>query len=175
MMKSWGNTRVRLHRIGWLSLMLLPGIGARTSQAQEIALQAVVMPSTVIVKDGETVKFAIHGFIEFKSLAEVFPYIEAQTSRWNGKITEAEKRELARQLLREGIESRVVSMQDVRPLQALVTHTNGELREAIARVKKPLPPGYPEQLLPVREKWKHSLNGGSVLLVIAGSVVTTAE
>jgi len=55
------------------------------------SLQAVVMPSTVIVKDGETVKFAIHGFIEFKSLAEVFPYIEAQTSRWNGKITEAEK------------------------------------------------------------------------------------
>jgi len=129
MKNTWGNTHVRLHRIGWLSLMLLPGIGARTSQAQEISLQAVVMPSTVIVKDGETVKFAIHGFIEFKSLAEVLPYIEAQTHRWNGEISEEESRQLARRLLREGIESRVVSMADERPLQALVTHTSEELRQ----------------------------------------------
>ena len=172
MKNTWGNTHVRLRRIGWLSLMLLPGIGVRTSQAQEISLQAVVMPSTVIVKDGETVKFAIHGFIEFKSLAEVLPYIEAQTSRWNGKITEAEKRELARQLLREGIESRVVSMQDERPLQALVTHTNGELREAIAKVKEPVPPAYAEAFLAVQEKWKHSVNCWSASPLIAGRVLS---
>ncbi len=69
-------------------------------EGQEISLQAVVMPSTVIVKDGETVKFAIHGFIEFKSLAEALPYIEAQTHRWNGEISEEESRQLARRLLR---------------------------------------------------------------------------
>jgi hypothetical protein len=97
---------------------------ASSLAAQEISLQAVVTPSTVIVMKGEPVKFAIHGFIEFKSLGEVFPYIEAQTARWNGKVTEEEKRELARQLLREGIESRIVSMLDERPLQALVTHTS---------------------------------------------------
>src|SRR6266481_8190453 len=141
-------------------------------EGQEISLQAVVTPSTVIVKDGETVKFAIHGFIEFKSLAEVLPYIEAQTSRWNGKITEAEKRELARQLLREGIESRVVSMQDERPLQALVTHTNGELREAIAKVKEPVPPAYAEAFLAVQEKWKHSVNCWSASPLIAGRVLS---
>ena len=126
----------------------------------------------MIVKNGEAVKFAIHGFIEFKSLGEVFPYIEAQTARWNGKITEEEKRELARQLLREGIESRVVSMLDERPLQALVTHTGGELREAIARVKEPLPPGYAEAFLAVQEKWKHSLNCWSASPVIAGRVLS---
>jgi hypothetical protein len=51
--------------------------------AEAVSLQALVTPSTVIVKDGRPVAFAIHGFIEFKSLAELFPYIESQTQRWN--------------------------------------------------------------------------------------------
>ena len=140
--------------------------------AQEISLRAVVTPSTVIVKNGEAVKFAIHGFIEFKSLAEVFPYIEAQTARWKGKITEEEKRDLARRLLREGLESRIVSMLDERPLQALVTHTSEDLREAIGRVKEPVPPGYADAFLEVQGKWKHSLNCWSASPVIAGRVLS---
>ena len=124
------------------------------------------------MKNDEAVKFAIHGFIEFKSLVEMFPYIEAQTARWNGKITEEEKRELARQLLREGIESRVVSMLDERPLQALVTHTSAELREAIGRVREPVPPGYAEAFLAVQEKWKHSVNCWSASPLIAGRVLS---
>ena len=36
-------------------------------------LQALVTPSTVIRKDGVPVRFAVHGFIEFSSLAELFP------------------------------------------------------------------------------------------------------
>jgi len=68
-------------------------LGAASCQsAQEIPLQAVVTPSTEILKNGEPVKFAIHGFVEFKSLAEVFPYIDAQAVRWNGKITEEERK-----------------------------------------------------------------------------------
>jgi hypothetical protein len=145
---------------------------ASSLTAQEVSLQAVVMPSTVIMKNGEAVTFAIHGFIEFKSLGEVFPYIEARTARWNGKITEEEKRELARQLLREGIESRVESMLDERPLQALVTHTSEELRQAIGRVKEPMPPGYAEAFLEVQGKWKHSLNCWSASPVIAGRVLS---
>jgi len=148
-------------------------LGAASCQsAQEIPLQAVVTPSTEIVKNGEPVKFAIHGFIEFKSLAEVFPYIEAQTARWNGKITEADKQELARQLLREGIESRMVSMLDERPLQALVTHTSAELRQAIGRVKEPVPHGYAEAFLAVQEKWKRSVNCWSASPLIAGRVLS---
>jgi hypothetical protein len=48
---------------------------AESLQAQQISLQALVTPSTTITKDGRTVTFAVHGFIEFKSLAELFPYI----------------------------------------------------------------------------------------------------
>lgn len=147
-------------------------LAAFPMRAQEVSLRELVTPSTVIVKNGETVKFAIHGFIEFKSLGEVFPYIEAQTARWNGKITAEEKRELARQLLREGIESRVVSMLDERPLHALLTHTSEELRQAIANVKEPLPPGYEAAFTAVQEKWKHAVNCWSASPVIAGRVLS---
>jgi len=141
-------------------------------RAQEVSLEAIVTPSTVIVKLGEPVKFAIHGFIEFRSLAEVFPYIDAQMQRWGGKISEGEKRHLTRELLREGIESRVISMADERPLQTLVTHTSSELGEAIAKVKEPVPAGYAEEFAAVQEKWKHSLNCWSASPVIAGRVLS---
>jgi hypothetical protein len=153
--------------------MLFLSVGPTSSlRGQELSLQEVVTPSTVIVKNGEPVKFAIHGFIEFRSLAEAFSYIDAQMQRWNGKLSEAEKHQLANQLLREGIESRVVSMADERPLQALVTHTSSELRVAISKVKEPLPPGYAEAVLAVQEKWKHSLNCWSASPVIAGRVLS---
>ena len=49
--------------------------------AQALSLQALVTPSTVIQKDGRASTFAIHGFIEFKALADLFPYVEAQAQR----------------------------------------------------------------------------------------------
>ena len=152
--------------------LLLLLAAASSPGAQELSLEAVVTPSTVIEKDGKPVTFAIHGFIEFRSLAEVFPYIERETERRKGKISEEEKRALERQLLREGIESRVVSMVDERPLEALLTHTSEELQQAIARVKEPLPLGYAEEFVAVEEKWKHSLNCWSASPVIAGRVLS---
>ena len=107
--------------------------------AQRISLQALVTPSTVIVKDGHPVTFAVHGFIEFKSLAELFPYIESQTKRW--PVSSAEAQALARDILRRGVESRMVSMSDPRPLETLITHTSAELRQAVAGVNEPTPPG----------------------------------
>jgi len=161
---------------GFLGRMISSGClilaAASCLSAQEIPLQAVVTPSTVIVKNGEAVQFAIHGFIEFKSLAEVFPYIDAQMQRWSGKLDQGERQQLARRLLREGIESRVVSMEDERPLQALMTHTTEELQEAIGRVKEPVPPGYAEAFLAVQEKWKHSVNCWSASPLIAGRVLS---
>lgn len=170
-MKNFLKTicRAQIGRAGLISFFSLAAVSL---SAQELSLQAVVTPSTMILKSGEPVKFAIHGFIEFKSLGEVFPYIEAQTARWNGKITEEEKRGLASQLLREGIESRVISMADERPLQALVTHTSAELQEAIGRVKEPVPPGYAEAFLAVQGKWKHSVNCWSASPLIAGRVLS---
>jgi hypothetical protein len=79
---------------------------------------------------------------------------------------------LARDLLRRGIESRVVSMSDERPLETLITHTSDELRQAIARVKEPVPPGYAEAFLAVQEKWKHSLNCWSASPSIPGRVLS---
>jgi len=140
--------------------------------AQELSLQSVVTPSTTIVKGGRPIRFAIHGFIEFQSLAEVFPYIESQKQRWQQVSPPVDTDSLVRELLRRGIESRIVSMEDERPLQTLITHTAEELRQAIARVHEPLPPGYAEEFLAVQTKWKHSLNCWSASPSIPGRVLS---
>jgi hypothetical protein len=142
--------------------------------AEGLSLQALVTPSSEIVKNGRLVKFALHGFIEFKSLAEMFPYIESQVRRWNvpGGLDEQQRQQLAAELLRHGIESRVISMEDERPLEILVTHTSEELRQALILVKGPVPPGYGEAFLAVQEKWKHTLNCWSASPSIAGRVLS---
>src|SRR5258707_7962819 len=138
-----------------IATILIPSL-----HAQQISLQALVTPSTTIVKDGHPVTFALHGFIEFKSLSELFAYIGSQTQRrqTTGSLDDRARRELARESLRRGVESRVVSMTDERPLETLITHTSEELRKALAHVKEPTPRGYAEAFLAVQEKWKHSLN-----------------
>jgi hypothetical protein len=152
-----------------LQLALIGAMLVIPLRADQVSLQAVVTPSTIILKDGHPVTFAIHGFIEFNSLAELFPYIESQTRRWKPDDTSGRIRQ---ELLRRGIESRVVSMTDERPLEALVTHTSEELRQAIAAVKEPVPPDYAEAFLAVQEKWKHSLNCWSASPSIPGRVLS---
>ncbi len=139
-------------------------------RAEQLSLQAIVTPTTTILKDGRPLTFAVHGFIEFKSLAELFPYIDLQTQRWN--LDDTQRQQLARDLLRRGIESRIVSMNDERPLEAVITHTSDELRKAIARVTEPVPSGYAEAFLAVQEKWKHSLNCWSASPSISGRVLS---
>ena len=119
---------------------------------ETIPLQSIVTPSTVVFKDGHPVIFAVHGFIEFKSLAELFSYIQTQTGRWKNRndFGDTERQAMGRELLRRGIESRIISMADERPLEALVTHTRQELQEALGRVKEPVPPGYAEAFLEVQ-------------------------
>ena len=87
--------------------------------ADQVSLQAIVTPSTTILKDSRPVTFAIHGFIEFRSLAELFPYVEAQTRRWKvDNPLDNTGKGIAQELLRRGIEGRVVSMVDERPLES---------------------------------------------------------
>jgi hypothetical protein len=157
----------------WPSLALLIFLRV-PAHAEPISLQALVEPSTVIRKDGNMVNFALHGFIEFQSLAEMFPYIDAQLRRWNSspEFTEKARNDLRRDLLRRGIESRVMSMLDERPLETLVTHTRAELSEAIHKIKEPIPEGYLETFLEVQEKWKHSLNCWSASPSIPGRVLS---
>ena len=142
-------------------------------RGQDVSLQSLVTPSTIISKDGHVVTFAVHGFIEFNSLADLFPYIKSQTDRWKAEqMHDPQGRELQRQLLRRGIESRIVSMIDERPLELLVTHTAGELQQALVQMKEPVPSGYAEDFLAVQEKWKHAINCWSASPVIQGRVLS---
>lgn len=159
---------------GWVILAFVGLVPASFAQPEPVSLQALVAPSTVIMKEGRAVTFAVHGFIEFKSLAELFPYIESQTQRWKGRtdLDDAVRLGLRSDLLRRGIESRVVSMADERPLETLITHTREELQQALAQVKEPTPPGYVEDFLAVQEKWKHSLNCWSAAPSIPARVLS---
>ncbi len=160
--------------ISALTLCALTGLLQPSVQAQSLSLQLLVTPSTVIQKDGRPLPFALHGFVEFNALAELFPYIDAQTRRWkiNADFDETAQRNLAHDLLRRGVESRVISMIDERPLETLITHTREELQRALAQVKEPTPPGYAEAFLAVQEKWKHSLNCWSASPSIPGRVLS---
>jgi len=151
----------RSMRYGWIIRVALSAAALTLAlPAQQISLQTLVTPSTTILKDGHPVTFAIHGFIEFKSLADSYPYIESQTRRWEGGgvLTPERRQLLARELLRRAVESRIVSMVDERPLETLITHTREELQQALGRVNEPVPSGYAEAFIEVQEKWKHSLN-----------------
>ncbi len=142
--------------------------------AQAISLHELVTPSTVIVKDGQPVAFAVHGFIEFKNLSELFDYIESQKRRQEkaGQVSKVQLEQLGKDLLRRGIESRVVSMTDERPLEVLTTHTREQLSQALASLTEPKPPGYADAFLSVQEKWKHSLNCWSAAPAIAARVLS---
>jgi hypothetical protein len=146
--------------------LLFATVSLSAQAVHELTLKEIVAPSTVILKEGQPVTFAVHGFIEFRTLAELFPYVEAQTKRWN--LTTVQRREL----LHRGIESRIVSMTDERPLELLVTHTAGELRQALAEVREPTPESYTQAFLAVQAKWKHSLNCWSASPVIAARVLS---
>lgn len=142
--------------------------------ADNLTLQQLVTPSTVILNDGHPVTFAIHGLIEFKNLSEAFPYIDSQQHRWASRTLPGnrDRESLGRELLRHAVESRVVSMADEHPLELLVTHTADDLKGALASVKEPVPDGYAETFLAVQEKWKHSLNCWSASSSIAGRVLS---
>src|SRR5271167_1253423 len=88
----------------WLVLLAL--CACTPLRAQQLSLPSLINPSTVIERNGKPVKFAIHAYLEFKSLAEVFPYIQSQNRRWKGKISDPELQALEKNLLREAIESR---------------------------------------------------------------------
>jgi hypothetical protein len=152
---------------GFAVLILSP-----PARAQQVSLQAIVTPSTVLMKDGQPVTFAVHGFIEFKSLSELFPYIASQRQRWKDRLDETQRDVLARDLLREGIESRIVSMVDERPLETLMTHTREELAAALVNVREQAPAGYADAFLAVQQKWKHSLNCWSASTSIRGRVLS---
>ena len=155
-------------------LLLSIALCSSPVHAQPLSLQTLVTPSTIITKDGNPVTFALHGFIEFRSLSQLFPYIDAQTRRWPGNpaFEDTQRLQLARELLRRGVESRVVSMIDERPFETLFTHTEDELRHALAQVTEPTPAGYADAFLAVQQKWKHAINCWSAAPSIPARVLS---
>ncbi|HEX3819261.1 MAG TPA: hypothetical protein VHW45_02960 [Candidatus Sulfotelmatobacter sp.] len=170
----WKHPASRYRYSRFTILVVLASFLSLSAAAQDLSVQGIVTPSTIVSKDRKPVLFAIHGFIEFKSLAEAFPYIESQTQRWKGdaRFDKTARQKLARELVRRAVESRVISMVDERPLELLVTHTEDELRRALAHVKEPIPPGYAEAFLDVQTKWKHSINCWSASPSIPGRVLS---
>ena len=174
--KDYRRPALRIRRSGSnpLLMLALTVCSILPARAEPISLQALVTPSTVIEKDGKPLTFAIHGFIEFQSLSEVFPYIDGQLRRWSSDsdFKEEDRTKLRRELIRRAVESRVISMLDERPLETLLTHTRSELSTALHQIKEPVPAGYVEAFIEVQKKWKHSLNCWSASPSVAGRVLS---
>lgn len=156
-----------------LLLVGLPLFAIATAMKGEethLGLQTLVQPSTLFLRDGQAVKFSLHGFVTFFNLEELFAYIDRQAGRW--KFSTAREREaFASDLLRRGIQSRLVSMYYEKPMEILTTHTSQELSAAVSDVRTAAAPlifkglhwqltsdMYRSVLLRLQEHWKSSLN-----------------
>lgn len=159
-------------------LLLVPPFAS----AQDLTLADLVAPSTVFVKDGQTVTFALHGLVNFRTLDELFAYIDGEAGRWSFPSAAA-RQEFGDRLLRRGVESRLVSMTYEKPVELLVTHTRRELEEAAAaqtaraapfagRSWRLDPAVYRQTLLDIQERWKTSLNCWSAAPAIPARVLS---
>jgi hypothetical protein len=159
-------------------LLLVPPFAS----AQDLTLADLVAPSTVFVKDGQTVTFALHGLVNFRTLDELFAYIDGEAGRWSFPSAAA-RQEFGDRLLRRGVESRLVSMTYEKPVELLVTHTRRELEEAAAaqtaraapfagRSWRLDPAVYRQTLLDIQERWKTSLNCWSAAPTIPARVLS---
>jgi hypothetical protein len=160
--------------LGFLPLLLAFQAGVQPPKPVDVTLDTLVTPESVFWKDEKPVTFALYGFLEFRSLKEMFDYVEAQARRW--QFTPEERRDFIARHIRRGVESRVVSMVWDRPLEVLVTHTREQLSAALDRAitRRPLPPppGLREAFLEVQAKWKKSLNCWSAASSIPGRVLS---
>src|SRR5215470_2819199 len=114
-----GGAMTTLLRRSAYRVVLIAAAMTVPARGEGLSLQALVTPSTVVLsKDGHPIPFALHGFIEFTTLSEMFSYVNSQNQRWkaNAGINEDQRQAAMRDLLRRGVESRVVSMIDEEPL-----------------------------------------------------------
>ena len=133
------------------------------------------LPYDVLSAGAWSTTFCLLGFIEFKTLDELFSYIDGEAGRWSFPDAAA-RQAYGDRLLRRGVESRLVSMTYERPLELLLTHTREELAEAVAgrfAGTAPVFTGrswrldasvYRQALLDVQQRWKTSLNCWSAAL-----------
>ncbi len=162
-----------------LILLIPPSLRA----AQDLTLDDLVRTSAVFVQDGQPVSFALLGFIEFRTLEELFQYIDREAGRWSFPSTAA-RQAFGEGLLRRGVESRLISMTYEKPLELLLTHTREELDQAvIGRGAKAAPiftgrnwrldaSVYRQTFLDIQQRWKSSLNCWSAAASIPARVLS---
>jgi hypothetical protein len=166
-----------------LAFALVLLIPTPAGAADDLTLEDLVTPSAVFVKDGEPVTFALLGFIQFKTLEELFSYIDREAGRWSFP-SPAARRAFGDGLLRRGVESRLISMSYERPLELLLTHTRDELERAALGGRASAAPVftgrhwrldgavYRRALLDIQQRWKTSLNCWSAAATIPARVLS---
>jgi len=164
MAKSWFT------KLGSSIMVFLLMAAPTASQESRLTLQALVDPSTVFFQDGQMVRFAVHGFVQFQNLEGLFAYIDLQAGRW--QFTAPKDREdFASDLLYRGMQSRMISMEYEKPLEILQTHTARELSAAVGELRTRFEPfiykgahwqltsdQYRSNFLKLQQHWKTSLN-----------------
>lgn len=138
--------------------------------AAPLTLRRLVDPATRVEVNGQTVPFALHGFVRFETLNDLFMYIDEQAGRWTFATTQA-RHAFGDDLLQRGVESRIVSMQTELPLEIVLTHTRREVTAAVNALHTADPSvvftgrhwrasmsAYRAAFLRVRDRWSTSLN-----------------
>ena len=168
---------MRAALVASLLLFIPPSVSAK-----DLTLEDLAIPSTMFVKDGQPVTFALHGLVNFGTLDELFAYIDREAGRWSFPSADA-RQEHGDRLLRRGVESRLVSMTYEKPVELLVTHTRQELEAAVAAAAARTPPfagtswrlepaAYRKTFLDIQERWKTSLNCWSAAPTIPARVLS---
>jgi hypothetical protein len=173
---------MRLHATAVLAPAILAFVYAAPSP--RLTLRRLVDSSARIEVQGRVIRFALHGFIYFDTLNDLFAHIDREAGRWQFD-SDADRRTFADGLMRRGVESRVVSMETELPLEVILTHTRAELARAVSETTtgdRPLvfkgrhwqltTDAYRDALLRVRDRWSSSLNCWSAASSIPGRVLS---
>ena len=154
------------------------------SSNRRVTLRELVNPSSRIEIQGRPIRFALHGLIRFDTLDDLFVFIDQQAGRWRFDSVAA-RQAFAENLMRRGVESRIVSMETEVPLELVLTHTRAELERAVAAATRRDPPlvfkgqhwqltpeAYRDAFLRVRDRWSTSLNCWSASSSMPGRVLS---
>lgn len=152
--------------------------------ARPLTLARLVDPATRVEVNGRLVQLALHAVIRFDTLADLFTYIDGEAGRWTF-ATATDRQAFGDDLLRRGVESRIVSMETELPLEIVLTHTRSEVgtaADAVHTADAPLvfkgrnwqasAETYREAFLRVRDRWSTSLNCWSASSSMAGRVLS---
>ena len=184
---SWQGARLVVAvsiTLAFASPAVARGQSTTARAAAPLTLIRLVDPATRVEVNGQTVPFALHGFVRFETLNDLFIYIDEQAGRWTFPTAQA-RQAFGDDLLQRGVESRIVSMQTELPLEIVLTHTRREVAAAVDALHTADPavvftgrhwrasmPAYRAAFLRVRDRWSTSLNCWSASSSVAGRVLS---